>query len=530
LKSSLKLLAIFILFFTFRLSPQISSEYSNHDTALSDTAGTAGAIQFFSTEPADGIVDPSEYILGAGDKIFISISGIEDINLYLVVNQEGIIFIPKVGSVDLNNTTLESGKRKIEEAINRYYKNVGIFVSLAGFKKIKVSLLGHVNRPYTYSVSSNSRLNDLLFNSAGLKTTSDHRNIKVVNNQSDTSYYDFRSFLRFGGKENNPLLREGDIILVDKTDRTISINGNVKFPGTYEYVEGESISSLIALAGGFLNRAKTDTIELVRYFSDGSEQRSIYLTKENYSNEYLAPYDKVLIRGLEEYYVDRFVLVEGYVKYPGYYKISENKTTLLDIITEAGGFRKDASLTEASLTRSMGTVEYDPEFERLKNIPRVDMTDDEYDYLKAKSRHRQGKVVVDFDRLFNQNNLTENVILKRNDVIEIPEAKNYVILLGQVVYPGNVIYNPQYTVEDYIDLAGGFAWRALENDVRVIKANTGEWVDADEVEALEPGDTIWVPEDPPGPKFWDVFTTSLAIVGQVAAIVAATMAVIVASR
>jgi len=47
---------------------------------------------------------------------------------------------------------------------------------------------------------------------------------------------------------------------------------------------------------------------------------------------------------------------------------------------------------------------------------------------------------------------------------------------------------------------------------------------------LKPGDTIWIPETPPGPKFWDVFTTSLAIVGQVAAIIAATVAIIVASR
>ncbi|MEJ2618469.1 MAG: hypothetical protein P8Z35_26170, partial [Ignavibacteriaceae bacterium] len=100
----------------------------------------------------------------------------------------------------------------------------------------------------------------------------------------------------------------------------------------------------------------------------------------------------------------------------------------------------------------------------------------------------------------------------------------------QVVNPGNIIYNPKLTVDDYIRLAGGFGWRAEEGDVRVIKANTGEWVDADDVDSLETGDTIWIPETPPGPKFWDVFTTSLTIIGQVAAIVAATVAVIIATR
>ncbi len=187
-------------------------------------------------------------------------------------------------------------------------------------------------------------------------------------------------------------------------------------------------------------------------------------------------------------------------------------------------------LKEASLTRSIGVTQYDPEFERLKQIPRADMTDDEYDYLKAKSRERVGRVVIDFERLFNNNDLSENVVLKRGDIIDVPEAKNYVTLLGQVVNPGKIVYKHNLTYEDYIQLAGGFGWRALEGEVRVIKANTGEWIDADDVDSLEPGDTIWIPEDPPGPKFWVVFTTVLQVAGQIAAVIAATVAVIIASR
>jgi polysaccharide export outer membrane protein len=158
------------------------------------------------------------------------------------------------------------------------------------------------------------------------------------------------------------------------------------------------------------------------------------------------------------------------------------------------------------------------------------MTDDEYDYLKAKSRQRYGKVVVDFNSLFKDGNLNEDITLKRKDVINIPEKKNYISIIGQVVNPGNIIYASNLKVNDYIQLAGGFSWRAIEGDVRVIKVNTGEWVDADDVEFLDPGDTIWVLEDPPGPKFWDVFLTSLTVVAQLAAIVAASVAVIVATR
>jgi len=158
------------------------------------------------------------------------------------------------------------------------------------------------------------------------------------------------------------------------------------------------------------------------------------------------------------------------------------------------------------------------------------MTDDEYDYLKAKSRQRYGKVVVDFRALFRNNQLSEDIVLKRGDIISIPERRNYITLIGQVVNPGNIIYDPKLSVEDYIALAGGFSWRAIESDVRVIKVNTGEWVDADDIDQLDPGDTIWVLEDPPGAKFWDVFTTTLSVLGQIAAVIAATVAVIVATR
>ncbi len=240
--------------------------------------------------------------------------------------------------------------------------------------------------------------------------------------------------------------------------------------------------------------------------------------------------DLIVVRELSTYYDEQWITIDGEVKFPGVYRITKDKTTLTEVINEAGGFLEDASLIDATLYRNIADTSFDSEFERIKLIPRADMTDDEYDYLKAKSRQRIGKVVVDFESLFTKNQLSEDLILKRLDKISIPEKKNYITIIGQVVSPGSIIFNENLKVQDYIQLAGGFSWRALEGDVRIIKTNTGEWVEEDDVEELEPGDTIWVLEDPPGPKFWDVFTTSLTILGQVAAILAASIAVIIATR
>ena len=486
----------------------------------------------YSTGASEGSIDPDEYYVGPGDKLFISISGVREFNYNLSINQEGWIYLPQVGGIDLNNLTMAQARTKLENSINKYYKDVNIFISLVDFRQIRVSLLGDVVNPSNFVLTANSRLMDLFSLSAGLNKTANIRNIKIISKEDSVKFYDLLSFLRFGNFDNNPLLREGDVVLVDRADETVKITGLVKYSGIYEYVDDESVYDLIQLAGGFLSKAKKDTIEVVRFYDNGSHQKSNFYTLDYITNNdlLLKNKDHVIIREIPEYYIEYFVKIDGFVKYPGFYKIVKDETSLKDIIEQAGGFLEEASLSEATLTRNIEKEKEDPEFERLKLINPADMSEDEYDYFKARSRERSGRVIVDFEKLFIQSDQNENVILKKDDVITIPEEKNYITMLGQLVNPGNIIYNPSLRVNDYITLAGGFGWRAQESEVRVVNAKTGEWIYADQVEKLNPGDAIWVPEEPPATDFWAVFNTTLQVLAQVAAIVAATAAIIIATR
>lgn len=529
IKLSVSLIIIFLLVNSNSLFSQTLPNYSERTFgSIKDSVD----IRSFLSDATSGAIDEHEYKVGPGDILFISISGINEVTFNLPINYEGNLYMPRVGGILLKDKTLAEAKSIISERLDRYYKNVEIFVSLSEFRKIKVALLGDVVRPATWTLKSNARLLDLIRNSDGLNTTANYRNITIKNKSGETQQVDLLTFLRKGDYAHNPLLNEGDIVFVDKADKLVATVGRIKFPANYEFVEGETLKQLIELSGGFTYKARTDSIEVIRFSDDGKYQYSIYI---DYDSELCNTFklkigDLIVIREIPEFEVPRYVQIQGKVKYPGYYKIIKDSTRLRDIIEETGGFLSGASLSNAYLNRTEADTLYDPEFERLKLIPRADMTDDEYDYLKAKSRQRTGRVVVDFEKLFTLNQESENIILKRNDYIYIPEEKNYIIMLGQLVNPGKIIYNPNYAIDDYIRLAGGFSWRALERDVRVIKVNTGEWIDADDIDKLDPGDTIWVPEDPPGPKFWDVFTTSLQVLGQVAAVVAATVAVIVATR
>ncbi|HPI37981.1 MAG TPA: SLBB domain-containing protein [Ignavibacteriaceae bacterium] len=480
----------------------------------------------------DGVIDPDEYYVGPGDVFYVSIRGIEEISNRIAIGPEGYTYLRKVGGVDLRNTTLSDAKQRIEKAIKQNFKNVEVFISLVEFKKIIVGLYGDVKKPGGYVLPGNARLSDLVAASHGLNQTSDLRNISIKSSSGKVKICDYIAFIRLGDKTQNPILIEGDYIQINKVDKTVGVSGSVKYPGIYEFKENEKAVDLIKVAGGFFENAELDSIEIISFLDDNKTQiGTVYSLNELTTNGYtLKNKDRIVVREKPQYLIENLVIVQGFVKYPGIYKIVDDKTTLSEIINRAGGFLDNASIVDAGLTRAIGGKDLDPEFERLKTILRADMSEDEYDYFKSKSRQRQGKVVVDFEKLFSGKNHTEDVVLRRGDVIDVPEKKNYITIIGQAVNPGKIPYMPEYTVEDYINLAGGYGWRAQESEVRVVKVGTGEWVDAKKIKLLEPGDTIWIPEDPPPPKFWDVTIDILTVLGQVATVIAATVAVIVSTR
>jgi protein involved in polysaccharide export with SLBB domain len=483
-------------------------------------------------QKADGGVDTLTFKVGTGDQFLISIVGLEEVVFNSEVNREGSIYLPRIGNIYLKNDLLYVAKEKITTALRKIYKNVEIHISLIEIRKIKITVAGDVKKNTELVIYANSKLSDVVSRHIWLNSTSNLRKIKIVSEDGEIKKYDYLKYLRNADKESNPYLKDRDFIYIDKIDRTISVIGAVKFQGVYEFIENEYLYEFISLAGGFLSKARLDTIEIVRFENDFVTQNKIYISYDELlkNNFLLRNGDRIIVREIPRYMIDNSVLLEGFVKYPGVYKITDDETTLLEVIEEAGGFLPNASLQDAFVKREIGLSDDDPEFERLKIIPRVDMTDDEYDYFKSKSRLRKGKVVADFNELFEKNNQTENIKLRRNDVISVPEKKDFITLIGQVVSPGNIPFRSGFKIDDYIKIGGGFAWRALKSDIRVIKANTGEWIDADDVTEIEPGDAIWIPEDPPGPKFWVLFKDIIIVVGQVATVVAATVAVVASTR
>ncbi len=477
------------------------------------------------------VVD-STYVVGPADQLAISIFGTQYYSYKSVVNSDGAIIIPNLGKIYVRDLTLREVREVIKRQIRRNVPKAEILVSLARARKVKVTVAGAVRYPGVVLLPASARVSETLERIGGIiPDTTSLRNIVIRRLNGKVETADLLRYYRLGDLTGNPFVTGGDVIYFPPRDQMVGVLGAVGKEGWIDYVPGERLFDAIDVCQGFRASAFLDSVELVRFKEDNISTYRLFLDLTDYpdnksQNIELKPGDLVLVRAFPKYHFRRLVYLYGEVKYAGAYAVEIGGAKLSAIIQRAGGFTEDASLEEATVTRRGSEIERDREYERLKKMSPADMREDEYEYFKARSRERRGQMVVDFKKLFVLGDTSEDIILRDGDVIEIPKKKNYISIIGQVNSPGNVIYNPDWNYLDYVTAAGGFGWRSNEGDVRIVKARTGELVDADELDSyeLEPGDTIWVPEVPEV-RFWDIALTTLGVMSQLAGIVGIIIAV-----
>jgi len=495
----------------------------------------------------EAAVSGSEYRLGPGDSLAVGVWAPEPLIHRLGVSVEGNVIIPGVGELHVDGDVLDVARQRIRSALMRHFRNVEITISLVSVRKFQVHVLGQVEHPGTYLGTAVDRISSAIAWAGELAPNASQRRILVSSGDSVRAQVDLFAFLRRGISDSNPYLRDGDVVYVPFIRDRFVVRGAVNEPAGFEYVPGDRFSDAISFAGGFTSEAFSDTLEVVRYLgverlpvrfyalaggdlipareSDrahlprivgrfGSEITRGPAEAGSYPDFELKPDDLIFVRAIPEYRIKRMVEIAGEVQYPGFYVINEGHDRILDVIQRAGGVTPEAFLLEARHVRREAITLEDREFERLKTIPAADMTDDEYEYFKLRSRENPGLMVVDFQKLLEENDETQNLLLRHGDVITIPKRRDFVSVLGMFQAPGNIIYDHSLTPRDYIDRAGGYAEKADKGKTRVIKASTGVWVSFDDAEEIEPGDTIWVPEKGET-HFWETFKEVVAVTTQI---------------
>jgi polysaccharide export outer membrane protein len=335
-----------------------------------------------------------------------------------------------------------------------------------------VTLSGAVRNPGPYEYRPGMKLLDLL-NPEQVLVDSYLDRAELVSTDPmtyETTVRPFNPRAVFQGKEENVELRRLDKIVVAtqvRPPRMVSIQGEVKRPGTYTVESGERLSSVIKRAGGLT----------VRAFPQG-----LVLIRES-------------VRKAQRSEMDKFV--------------SEQKQRLL---IEA------ASLTAGAVGTTQGNQAQNPD------VAAVQLKMQALDQMT--SRIQVGRVVVKIDSMESLENSEDDLTLEDADEVTVPQRPQTVTIIGAVRNPANVIHREDFDAEDYIRQAGGFTKDANQKETYIVRADGSSAGGYAKVRSVHVGDTIIVPEEvEPKTRPLPLWQAIAGIVGS-AALVAASIAVI----
>lgn len=503
------------------------------------------------------VIESGNYLVGGGDEFLIFAPGMQ-IPVMNRVSAEGGIFIPKVGNVAVAGLRLSQARKAVQERFAEVVRVGELTFQLYQPRSFPVTVVGLVETPGIYSANGVERVSQVVERAGGLLPEASRRDIRLIK-VSDLTPREREKLARFmtlgqafedldnglikrvdfdmyevAGQSNfNPFVEDGDVVIINASAGRLGSFGALKRPGFYNYVPGDKVSDLLHLSLGTTNDVDSSKVRLFRYHADNKTRISLDVDMraiaegDSVADIELHSNDWLNVGSVPEFQPRSEVFISGEVIFPGYYVVNPQGMRLRELIESAGGFTEYASLAEARIVRraspdNSGTSEgdteiIDPEFERIRFVPVSERTEDENQYFIMKSRERVGQMSVDWDRLFMQGDERHNIPLLPGDELHVPRLSDVIIISGAVGQPGSVIYDSTFTVQDYIDRAGGLGWRASK-DVRLIKGLSGEVKRVKDGVMIQAGDRIWVKELPER-NYWMIFSQAMGIIGQVSTVV-----------
>jgi protein involved in polysaccharide export with SLBB domain len=460
----------------------------------------------------DREIDPATYIVGPGDILQLYIFGEWNRDYQLEVNPEGRILVPTVGEFYLFGKTLNEAKTVLLEAAAVKYRKVDIAITLASMRFYTVYITGAVGKEGSHIIHPMTRLSDLIEkagNFAAQTGPPSQRAIRITHKDGSEEIVDLQMFRATGDLDFNPYIRMGDAVHAPLREQTLFIYGAVNLEGEQEYRPGDTFGDIAALAGGLQTDAYLQKGEIWRFQEDGKTTDIIKMvdlakpgqevTFDDVRDVPVAAADMIFVRFRADWQLMPSVHVHGEVRYSGRYRIIEGVTTSQDLLEKAGGLTDNAWLTQAKLIRVKYRAIKDSELIRLQALQQTggmdDMDPEERAYLKTKAREERGRVAMDFKRLIQEQDLTQDILLEGGDVIFIPRKRRTVSITGQVIKPGLVDYKEGRNVGFYLDWVGGYTWEADKGSSRLIRASTGLREPLKRKTVVEEGDEIWVPQE-----------------------------------
>ena len=306
-------------------------------------------------------------------------------------------------------------------------------------------------------------------------------------------------------------LKENDVLFVPTkqdamVDRTITIHGEVHYPGIYKYADNETIEDFILQAGGLRESASMVKVDVARRVSDPKATVNDSIIARTYSFAIkdgfvvdgtpgftLMPFDEVYVRKSPGYSAQQNITVEGQAMFPGTYTLSMKNERLSDILKKAGGVTDLAYTPGARLERRI-TPDEKLRMQTITNMLNSQSGNDSLD-IKKLDLGNTYYVGIELDKAIAEPGGDADIVLREGDRLIIPESNGTVKISGDVMYPNTVAYEKGKRASYYIDQAGGWGDRAKKSNTYIIYMN-GTVAKVGHNAKIMPGCEIVVPSKP----------------------------------
>ncbi len=405
------------------------------------------------------------------------------------------------------NTSKERRMRDIPSSQYGTYqpKNGDKFVVEAILERFenRVEIIGAVFRPGMYALDKGLTLRGLIKKADGI-TEDAFLNRGYINrlNPDKTQYFiSFDVAKILSGEETDiPLLREDKVTISSifdlREEYTVTIQGEVRAPGTFEYATNLKLEDIIQMAGGLREGATPNRIEVSRRIKNtdpnsiSSKTADLFILNVDENLKVVGdkfeikPFDIITVRNSEGYSIQKQVKIEGEVLYPGPYTITSKDYRISDLIKRAGGLTPFAYAEGASLKRP-GAEKVNPndknainnqeeEQKKFLNLERVqEKSGKETENVKKVDEKlvQSDLVGINLDRILEKPLSRQDLILEEGDIVRVPKQLQTVKVTGEVLNPNSILYIPGKSFKQYINGAGGFTSTAWKNRAYIKYAN-----------------------------------------------------------
>lgn len=470
----------------------------------------------------------------------INLSGGLTNNAYLPISY--LVRHDNFGERTLINIDLSTSDGK------RYELQDGDLLSIASkleFINNQVTLAGHVKRPGPRSWGNGLRFTDIIPSPHELLPNPDIdialiQRFSVETRRVEVILFSPTEAWQTPGSSKDPLLQGFDVVQIfnydDERDqqlaevvtqleaqarfnerkKVVSINGSVRFPGSYPLADNMTSQQLIQLAGGLTESALDSNGEITRYGIDAERRRVVVHIDVNFSEKALQmePGDTLQVKQIPHWKQKETVELVGEVMFPGTYTILPGET-LLDVLARAGGLTPHAYPTGAVFSRLELRELEQQRLHELKDklqseiaassatgaqVGKEQVSIEEAEKLMSNLNTIKplGRMVIDLPTILKAPR-HHDFQLEDGDTLTVPRYKPSVTVVGEVQHPTSHFFDPTLDAISYIERSGGYKKNADERRVYIVKANgsviqpaSSAWFRADR-ESIQPGDTIVVP-------------------------------------